>query len=45
VAHARWGFIGVVVIEEKGEGKGFWQGGLGLLLSPSMPTGYDKGWI
>jgi hypothetical protein len=30
------------VVEEKGESRGFWQGGLGLLLFPSTPTEYDK---
>jgi hypothetical protein len=30
------------VVEEKGERRGFWQGGLGLLLFPSTPTRYDK---
>jgi hypothetical protein len=33
----------VVVIGEKGEGKGNWQGGLGLLLSPLMPTRVRQG--
>jgi hypothetical protein len=33
----------VAVVEEKGEGRGFWQGILGLLLFSSSPTGYDKG--
>jgi hypothetical protein len=35
----------VAVVEEKGEGRGFWHGGLGLLLFPLIPTGYDKGSI
>jgi hypothetical protein len=34
-----------VVVKGKGEGKVFWQGGLGLLLFPSIPTRYDKGSI
>jgi hypothetical protein len=33
----------VAVVEEKGEGRGFWQGSLGFLLFSSSPTGYDKG--
>jgi hypothetical protein len=33
VAHARWGSTTVGVIEEQREREGFWQGGLGLLLS------------
>jgi hypothetical protein len=33
---------GVVAIKEKGEGEESGKG-LGLLLSPSMPTEYDKG--
>jgi hypothetical protein len=32
----------VAVVEEKGEGREFWQGSLGLLLSSSSPTGYNK---
>jgi hypothetical protein len=45
MAHARWGFAVVVVVEGKGEGREFWQGGLGLLLFPSITTRYDKGSI
>jgi hypothetical protein len=32
----------MAVVEEKGEGRGFWQGSLGLLLFSSSPIGYDK---
>jgi hypothetical protein len=35
----------VEVVEGKGEGRGIWQGSLGLLLFCSSPTGYDKGCI
>jgi hypothetical protein len=42
VAHACWGFTEVAVVEIKGKGREYWQGGLGLLLFPSTPTRYDK---
>jgi hypothetical protein len=29
--------------QRQGEGREFWQGGLGLLLFLSIPTRYDKG--
>jgi hypothetical protein len=43
MAQARWEFAVAVVVEGRGEGREFWQGGLRLLLFLSIPTRYDKG--
>jgi hypothetical protein len=45
MAQAHWGFAVAVVVEGKGEGREFWQGGLGHHLFHSSPTKYDKGSI
>jgi hypothetical protein len=45
MAQARWGFTVVAVVEGKERGEGSGRGSLGLLLSSSNPTEYDKGWI